>query len=66
MRKRVLIGALAVGVVATFAIVATALGSASRQSLTPLPSSSCGKLPGPSNAQFLIASDLPLQVRTGC
>jgi len=61
MKKRVLIGALAVGVVATLAIVATALGSASRQSLTPLPSSSCGKLQGPSNAKFLIASDLPLQ-----
>jgi branched-chain amino acid transport system substrate-binding protein len=60
MKKRVLIGALVVGV-ATLAIVATALGTASRQSLTPLPSSSCGKLQGPSNAQFIVASDLPLQ-----
>ena len=60
MKKRVVIGALVVGV-ATLAIVATALGSASRQALTPLPSSSCGKLQGPSSAQFIIASDLPLQ-----
>ena len=41
MKKRVLIGALVVGV-ATLAIVATALGSASRQAVTPLPSSACG------------------------
>jgi branched-chain amino acid transport system substrate-binding protein len=60
MKKRVLIGALVAGV-ATLAIVATALGSASRQAVTPLPASSCGKLQGPSNAKFIIASDLPLQ-----
>jgi branched-chain amino acid transport system substrate-binding protein len=29
--------------------------------LTPLPSSSCGPIQGPSDADFLIASDLPLQ-----
>jgi branched-chain amino acid transport system substrate-binding protein len=64
MKKRVLLGVLGVGVVATLAIVATALGSASKEAgVTVLPSSSCGKLQygGSGSPQFIIASDLPLQ-----
>jgi branched-chain amino acid transport system substrate-binding protein len=63
MKKRVLLGILGVGVVATLAIVATALGSAGKAAVTPLPSSACGKLQygGSGSPQFIIASDLPLQ-----
>jgi branched-chain amino acid transport system substrate-binding protein len=63
MKKRVLLGILGVGVVATLAIVATALGSAGKEAVTPLPSSACGKLQygGSGSPQFILASDLPLQ-----
>src|SRR5437867_1794447 len=62
MKKRILLGALLAG--ATFAIVATtALGGSSKQALTPLPASSCGKLQygGSGSPKYIIASDLPLQ-----
>jgi branched-chain amino acid transport system substrate-binding protein len=63
MKKRVLLGVLVAGV-ATLAIVATALGSASKEAgVSVLPSSACGKLQygGSGSPQFIIASDLPLQ-----
>src|SRR2546430_752209 len=61
MKKRVLLGVLfacTIGVV-----VSTALASSSKQAVTVLPSSSCGKLQykGSGSPQFIIASDLPLQ-----
>jgi branched-chain amino acid transport system substrate-binding protein len=63
VKKRILIAAC-VGGLATLAIVATALGSSSKQSsASPLPSSSCGKLQygGSGSPDYIIASDLPLQ-----
>ena len=61
MKKRVLLGALVV--CAASAVVATALAGSTRNSLTPLPSSSCGKLQygGSGSPQLIVASDLPLQ-----
>jgi branched-chain amino acid transport system substrate-binding protein len=47
-----------VGAVATLVLAATGSG---KQTLSPLPSSSCSAIQGPSNAEFLVASDLPLQ-----
>jgi branched-chain amino acid transport system substrate-binding protein len=64
MKTRVLLGVLAAAIVATLAIVATALGSASKEAgVTVLPSSACGKLQygGSGSPKFIIASDLPLQ-----
>jgi branched-chain amino acid transport system substrate-binding protein len=61
MKKRVLLGALLV--CAASAIVATAFASSTKSSLSPLPSSSCGKLQygGSGSPQLIVASDLPLQ-----
>jgi branched-chain amino acid transport system substrate-binding protein len=58
LKKGTLAAAVLVGAVATLAVAATGFG---KQALTPLPSSSCSSIQGPSDAQFLIASDLPLQ-----
>ena len=61
MKKGLFLGALLV--CAASGVVATALGSSSRQALTPLPASSCGQLQygGTGSPQYIIASDLPLQ-----
>jgi len=61
MKKRVLLGVLFA--CTTGVVVATALASSSKQAVTVLPSSSCGKLQykGSGSPQFIIASDLPLQ-----
>jgi len=64
MKKRLLLGVLGVSVVAMLAIVATALGGASKGAgASVLPSSSCGKLQygGSGSPKYIIASDLPLQ-----
>lgn len=58
MQKRTFAAAVAVGAVASLVVAASGFG---RQSLTPLPASSCGPVQGPSNAQYVVASDLPLQ-----
>ncbi len=58
MKKTSLAAALLVGAVGTLALAVTGFG---KQTLTPLPSSSCGPIQGSSSADFLIASDLPLQ-----
>jgi branched-chain amino acid transport system substrate-binding protein len=61
VRRAIPIGAL-VACVAALVVAATAIGGASRAGVSPLPSSSCGKLQqGSSSPQFIIASDLPLQ-----
>lgn len=63
MKKRVLLGASIV-VFALLAVTATAVGSGRKHaSVTPLPSSACGKLQygGKGSPKLLIASDLPLQ-----
>jgi hypothetical protein len=62
MKKRVLLGAALLAVVAT-AVVASALAVPTKNALTPLPSSSCGKLQygGSGSPQLIVASDLPLQ-----
>ncbi len=57
MKKRTLAAAALAGT-AALAVAATGFG---KSALTPLPSSSCGPIQGSSNAQYLIASDLPLQ-----
>ena len=61
MKKRLFLGALLV--CAASGVVATALAGSSKTALTPLPSSSCGKLQygGSGSPQFIIASDFPLQ-----
>jgi branched-chain amino acid transport system substrate-binding protein len=61
MKKRMLLGALLV--CAASAVVTTALAGSTRNSVTALPSSSCGKLQytGSGSPQYIIASDLPLQ-----
>jgi branched-chain amino acid transport system substrate-binding protein len=58
LKKRTFAAAVAIGATASLVVAATGFG---RQSLTPLPASSCGPVQGPSNAQFVVASDLPLQ-----
>ena len=58
MKKRTLAAAILAGAVVTLVVAATSFG---KQALTPLPASSCGPVQGSSSAQFLIASDLPLQ-----
>jgi branched-chain amino acid transport system substrate-binding protein len=61
MRKRLLLGAVIA--CAMSAVVATALASSTKSSVTALPSSSCGKLQygGSGTPQYIIGSDLPLQ-----
>jgi len=61
MKKRVLLGVLLT--CGACALVTGALASSSKQALTVLPSSSCGKLQysGSGSPQYIIASDLPLQ-----
>ncbi len=61
MKKRMFAVALLAGTVATLAIVASVTASVGKSGLTALPSSSCGPIVGSKSAQFLIASDLPLQ-----
>jgi branched-chain amino acid transport system substrate-binding protein len=61
VKKRMFAVAVPAAVVATLAVVASVYGAAGRTALTPLPSSSCSAVQGSSSAQFLIASDLPLQ-----
>jgi branched-chain amino acid transport system substrate-binding protein len=58
LKKAPLAAAVLVGAVAALTLAATGFG---KHSLTPLPSSSCGPIQGPSDAEMLIASDLPLQ-----
>jgi branched-chain amino acid transport system substrate-binding protein len=58
LKKAPLAAAVLVGAIAALTLAATGFG---KHALTPLPSSSCGPIQGPSDAQFLIASDLPLQ-----
>jgi branched-chain amino acid transport system substrate-binding protein len=58
LKKRTFAAAVAVGAVASLVVAATGFG---RQALTPLPASSCGPVQGPSSAQYIVASDLPLQ-----
>jgi branched-chain amino acid transport system substrate-binding protein len=58
LKKAPLAATVLVGAVAALTLAATGFG---RHALTPLPSSSCGPVQGPSDAEFLIASDLPLQ-----
>ncbi len=63
MKKRIVLGAI-LALTATLAVVATALGSSSKQAgAQVLPASSCGKLQyaGSGKPQFIVASDLPLQ-----
>jgi branched-chain amino acid transport system substrate-binding protein len=61
MKKRVLLGALFA--CAAAAVAATAFAGSTKSSITPLPSSSCGKLQygGSGSPQLIVASDLPLQ-----
>jgi branched-chain amino acid transport system substrate-binding protein len=55
-------GTLAAVVLAgSLAVLVTATTGFGKHALSPLPSSSCGPIQGPSDAEFLIASDLPLQ-----
>jgi branched-chain amino acid transport system substrate-binding protein len=61
VKKRMFAAAMLAGIVATLAIVATVTAAVGSKSATPLPSSSCGPIVGSKSAQFLIASDLPLQ-----
>jgi branched-chain amino acid transport system substrate-binding protein len=61
VKKRMFAAAMLAGIVATLAIVATVTAAVGSKSATPLPSSSCGPIIGSKSAQFLIASDLPLQ-----
>jgi branched-chain amino acid transport system substrate-binding protein len=58
LKKAPLAAVVLVGSLAT--LVAATAGLA-KHTLTPLPSSSCSAIQGPSDADFLIASDLPLQ-----
>ncbi len=52
---------LAAAAAAVLALALVATGFGARSGVTPLSSASCGPLQGPANAQYLIASDLPLQ-----
>ena len=61
MKKRMFAAALLAGIVGTLAIVASVTAAVGKSNLTALPSSSCGPIVGSKSAQFLIASDLPLQ-----
>jgi branched-chain amino acid transport system substrate-binding protein len=61
VKKRMFAAAASAGLVATLAVVASVYGAVGRTALSPLPSSSCSAIQGSSSAQFLIASDLPLQ-----
>ena len=61
MKKRMFVVTALVGIVATALTVAAVNGAVGRKALTPLPSSSCSPIQGPKDADFLIASDLPLQ-----
>jgi branched-chain amino acid transport system substrate-binding protein len=61
VKKRMFAAAMLAGIVATLAIVATVTAAVHSSAASPLPSSSCGPINGPKSAQFLIASDLPLQ-----
>jgi branched-chain amino acid transport system substrate-binding protein len=63
VKKRTLVGSFAICGLAVAIVAATAAGSPNRASVTPLPSSSCGKLQykGKGSPKFIIASDLPLQ-----
>ncbi len=66
MRKRLSGVTLLIAAVAVLSIVAAGTGGvfkSSGRSATPLPSSACGPVfyKGPGKAQYLIASDLPLQ-----
>lgn len=58
MKRGTLAAAVVVGAVASLTVVTSGFG---KHALTPLPSSSCGPVQGPSDADFLVASDLPLQ-----
>jgi branched-chain amino acid transport system substrate-binding protein len=61
VKKRMFAAAMLAGTVATLAIVASVTAAVGSNAATPLPSSSCGPIVGSKSAQFLIASDLPLQ-----
>ncbi len=61
MKKRIFAVSVLAGLLATLAVAISVNAAADRTTLTPLPSSSCSGIQGPSSAQFLIASDLPLQ-----
>jgi len=55
-------GTLAAALLAVSAVaLVTAASGLGKHALSPLPSSSCGPIQGSSSAEFLIASDLPLQ-----
>jgi branched-chain amino acid transport system substrate-binding protein len=59
--KKRMLAVMLTGIAATLVTVAAVNGAVGRAGLTPLPSSSCGKIQGPSDADFIVASDLPLQ-----
>src|SRR5205823_3482789 len=61
VKKRFLVGAIAA--IGVLSVAMVAYGSSGKSSISPLPASSCpGKLvQGGGAAQFIIASDLPLQ-----
>ncbi len=59
MRKRLFIGGLAAA--AAFALAMVGMAVSATKGATPLPASSCSALQGPSSAQFIVATDLPLQ-----
>ncbi len=61
MKKSMFAVTALIGIVATLFTVAAVNGAVGRSALTPLPSSSCSPIQGPKDADFLIASDLPLQ-----
>jgi branched-chain amino acid transport system substrate-binding protein len=63
LRKWILSVALVAGCATIAVVAATALGKPTKASVTPLPSSSCGKLQygGKGSPKFIVASDLPLQ-----
>lgn len=58
MKKGTLAAVVLVGSLATLVVATAGFG---KHALTPLPSSSCSAIQGSSSADFLIASDLPLQ-----
>lgn len=62
MTKRLLVASLA-AVVGTLLLAAVGSAGSSKQSVTPLPNSSCSPLvyKGSGSPQFILASDLPLQ-----
>jgi branched-chain amino acid transport system substrate-binding protein len=63
MKKRIWLAGIVVACGAVLAVTATAIGSSGKRAgVTPLPSSSCGKLQhGKGSPKFIIASDFPLQ-----